>query len=360
MAMRKIATPEEAQEIRAAAEKGDTAAQVRLGDLYRLGEGVEQNPEEAQKWYRRASEQGNGDGMYGLARCYEEERGEVRRSRKTIEELLIKSADHGSSRGMARLGDLYLRGKGLNGTRADALKWFRKAAEAGSVHAMMQLGMMYGNALETELDYAESAKWYGKASEQGESVGMCRLASCYEEGKGVPQDYAKAAELYRKSADDGVMDAACALGSLYERGLGVPQDYAEAMRWYRKAADRSATAVCRIGDMYLKGLGMPADPHVAAQMYAKAAEEGSWEAEIKAADLMSDEKSPAYDRKKALELYKAAADHANIYAEYRIGCLLQNDEDFAARIEALKWLTMAANNGYKEARDIMLITGFAG
>ena len=134
MKMKRI-TPEQAAEIRSAAEKGDAKAQEQLGDLCRWSEGVRRDQDEAEKWYKKASDQGNWDAMAKLARLYELSRREVKPSARAVEDLYRKAADHGSLRGMERLADLYLKGRGVNGTRADAITWYRKAADAGSVHA---------------------------------------------------------------------------------------------------------------------------------------------------------------------------------------------------------------------------------
>ena len=45
---------------RLAAERGHARGQLNLADAYHHGEGVEKNPDEAEQWYRRAAEQGNG------------------------------------------------------------------------------------------------------------------------------------------------------------------------------------------------------------------------------------------------------------------------------------------------------------
>ncbi|MGI2031809.1 tetratricopeptide repeat protein [Rhizobium panacihumi] len=48
------------------AEKGDPDAQVSLGTFYAAGLGVEQNFDEAAKWYRRAADQNSPAGLYFL------------------------------------------------------------------------------------------------------------------------------------------------------------------------------------------------------------------------------------------------------------------------------------------------------
>ncbi len=47
------------EQYRKAAEQGDDEAQIKLGDCYRYGIGVEKNDDEATKWFRLAASQGN-------------------------------------------------------------------------------------------------------------------------------------------------------------------------------------------------------------------------------------------------------------------------------------------------------------
>ncbi|MBR2254285.1 MAG: sel1 repeat family protein [Candidatus Methanomethylophilaceae archaeon] len=52
--------------IRARAEQGDVSAQYDLATIYRYGKGVDQDNEEAVKWYKMAAEQGDPYAMYNL------------------------------------------------------------------------------------------------------------------------------------------------------------------------------------------------------------------------------------------------------------------------------------------------------
>ena len=67
---------------------------LNLGWMYANGEGVEQDKEEAVKWYRKAAEQGNADAQNTL-------------------------------------GVMYDKGEGVEQDKEEAVKWFRKAAEQG-------------------------------------------------------------------------------------------------------------------------------------------------------------------------------------------------------------------------------------
>ena len=50
--------PSYLDEIRERADKGDAEAQNRLGEIYAIGQGVEQDRVEASRWFRRAAMQG--------------------------------------------------------------------------------------------------------------------------------------------------------------------------------------------------------------------------------------------------------------------------------------------------------------
>lgn len=61
--------------VRMAADQGYTAAQVKMGSVYRSGAGVPQDFSEAARWYRLAADRGDSDGQFALGVLYEEGRG---------------------------------------------------------------------------------------------------------------------------------------------------------------------------------------------------------------------------------------------------------------------------------------------
>ena len=46
-----------------------------IGELYKDGNGVPMNKQEAVKWFRKAADLGNDDAMWNLGRCYEKGEG---------------------------------------------------------------------------------------------------------------------------------------------------------------------------------------------------------------------------------------------------------------------------------------------
>ena len=90
------------------AEQGDAEAQFCMGVRYTNGRGVEQDDEEAVKWYRKAAEQGNASAQCNLGWCYDN-------------------------------------GEGVEQDYEEAAKWYRKAAEQGNASAQYNLGVRYTN-----------------------------------------------------------------------------------------------------------------------------------------------------------------------------------------------------------------------
>lgn len=91
---------------RKAAERGDAAAQCRLGFAYLNGTGVPQDYAEAAKWFRKAADQGHALAQFPL-------------------------------------GIMLFSGTGVPKNATEAATWYRKAAEQGHASAQYYLGMLY-------------------------------------------------------------------------------------------------------------------------------------------------------------------------------------------------------------------------
>lgn len=109
-----------------AAERGHVRAQVRLGNFFFHGDGVEQNCQEAVKWYHKAAEQGDMEAEYRLSLCY-------------------------------------LTGKGVKKDEEEAAKWCSRAGEKDTVPGEFRLGERYFYGCGIEQDFHEAAKWYHRA-----------------------------------------------------------------------------------------------------------------------------------------------------------------------------------------------------
>ncbi len=208
--------------LRPLGERGVTAAQAALGDLYRETAGPPQDFTEAARWYEQAAEQGDVRAIMYVAAAYFD-------------------------------------GRGVRADLERAAAWYRRAAETEAPEAQFMLGSLY--AAHSDLyDPVEAAKWYRKAAKQGFARAQFSLGVLYSNGRGVPQSYAEAVEWYRKAADQGHLGAKQRVGAAYYSGLGVPQDYAQAHRWLGPPAQAGEPeSQFLLGFMYFEGKGLPQD-----------------------------------------------------------------------------------------------------
>lgn len=122
------------------AERGDVAAMRNLGHLYRWGQGVERDIQQAMHWYRRA-------------------------------------AETGFARAQANLAAIYLQGdEGVSIDYAEAHKWFEAAAKQGHAVAQYNLGLMYELGLGVEKNEAIALGWYNNAAKTGQPDALERLS----------------------------------------------------------------------------------------------------------------------------------------------------------------------------------------
>ncbi len=105
------------------AEQGIAMSQYYLGQMYRDGDGVAKNPQEAVRWYRKAAEQGNMLAQYNL-------------------------------------GWMYDSGDGVSQNLIEAVKWYGKAAEQGDKYAPFNLGTMYYTGSGVSKDFVKTHFWF--------------------------------------------------------------------------------------------------------------------------------------------------------------------------------------------------------
>lgn len=125
----------------------------------------------------------------------------------------------------------------------------------------------------------------------------------------------------QSKADLGDAEAQFSLGVLYSVAEGGRQDLPQAARWYRQAADQHhPLAEFNLGLMFTEGQGVPRDEATAV----------NW--------------------------MRRAAEHGDPGAQYNLGTrchrasLSKREADAAeSRIEAYKWLWLAAAQGYKDS-----------
>ncbi len=270
-------TPQQVQEWRASAERGDAGAQKELGRCYYYGKEVEKDLREAVRWWRKSAEQGNAKAQCNLGVCYANGNGVEKDFREAVR-WYRKAAEQGFAAAQHDLGSCYYYGIGVEKDLREAVRWYRKSAEQGNAKAQFNLGLCYKNGDGVEKDSREAVRWYRKAAEQGVAHAQNNLGVCYENGDGVEKDYREAVRWYRNAAAQGDAGMLCNLGRCYEAGIGVEKDYLKAAQWYRKSAEQGhAPAQLALGILYEDRKGVESNWREAARWYLLAAKcEDEW------------------------------------------------------------------------------------
>jgi TPR repeat protein len=128
-----------------------------------------------------------------------------------------------------------------------------------------------------------------------------------------------AMETTEVSADHEDADVQFGLGLKFANDTGTAQDYAQAAHWYLKAADQShPLAQFNLGMMYAKGQGVVRDDTTAAMWLGKAAQQGD-----------------------------AGAQYHLGMRHHRASLGNLPGDAIESRLEAYKWIHLAAAQGYK-------------
>jgi len=124
------------------ADRGDTHAMARLGQLCEEGLGGNKDDGAAMEWYRKAALRGNTEAMVRLGFLYQDSSGTTGKDEKEAVSWFGKAAKQGNSLGQFALGVMYADGRGVAKNDKEAVEWYRKAAKQGNALAQFNLGWL--------------------------------------------------------------------------------------------------------------------------------------------------------------------------------------------------------------------------
>lgn len=206
----------------------------------------------------------------------------------------------------------------------------KESAEAGHVPAMAGLAYLHESGTGTKKSRSKAVEWYRRASEKDHAISQFNLAHLLvslgqqpgEEPASVNARFAEGVEWYRRAAEQGLTRARSAYGIILMRGdYQTTADPAKAAPYLLKAADDGdLEAMNALGLMYESGNGVPRDLPTTENYLRKAAQAGHVKARANLGDFL-DPNSP--DRKR--------------------------------RIEAIAWLTLAAQEQDPVAKRVIAV-----
>jgi localization factor PodJL len=153
--------------LRAAAIKGDPAAQYEVALRLADGRGVPQDLPSAVAWFTRAAEQGLAPAQFRLGGLYEKGSG-VKKDLESARRLYTAAGQAGNAKAMHNMAVLYAEGVDGKSDYQSAAKWFRKAADYGVQDSQYNLGILYARGIGVEVNLTEAYKWFTLAARDGD------------------------------------------------------------------------------------------------------------------------------------------------------------------------------------------------
>lgn len=186
---------------KAKAESGDAESQFRLGFMYDVGLGCDEDPEKAEIWYCKAANGNHPDALfhYGVM-VYE--KAKTNADVKEALSLWKRAATRGHVLSQLYLGYMYENGKGMFWKSRDAaIYWYNRAATQGNPAAMIQLGDLHQNMFSLFSDNKKIAlNWYNKASGYGDEEAKNKFEELTEKMRGNETLHQKTLAYFDKKA----------------------------------------------------------------------------------------------------------------------------------------------------------------
>lgn len=198
--------------------------------------------DEAIDWYKKAAEQGHVDAMYELGYLHESD------DQQKAFYWYNRAAQLGDCYAIAKVGDCYRWGKGVEKNEREAYKWYLKVSN--NEDFMDKIGDCYYWGIGVKQNYHKAAEWYKKAAAANNHWASYRLGCCYYYGDGVKKDYAKAVEIFNKESEHYKTKywAKYRLGCCYYYGNGAPVNYEIAEKLFRDASEGGVTPATEMLD----------------------------------------------------------------------------------------------------------------
>ena len=226
------------------AKEGNLEAQKDLAMAYVRGDEIEQNYEEAFKWYKAAAEQGDADAQNSLYNRYAKGEGVEQNSEEAMK-WLHRSAEQGYGLAYYNLGFEYSSGDLVRKDELEAIKWYKKAAKKDIKEAYYQLGFLYTYS-DTIKAYQAARECYELAGGSWDGEAQNELGILHFNGFGTPKDDAKAFLYFQLAAENGSPEGMYNLGAMYDNGFGTKRNSKLADQWFKKSCEAGYEKACEM------------------------------------------------------------------------------------------------------------------
>ena len=171
------------------AHAGDAACQSAYGHMLFMGEGVDEDEEQALSWFRRAAEQDDPYGQFKLGFMYR--RGiVVEQDFARAIGMFERAAERGYAPAHAELGYMHMLGEGVTAHTGMAVTLLAKAGTQGGIpSALYSAGILVRQDKDYEGDTAAVAlEFFAMAAGMDFAPAMVKLATMLQGGEGGEVD----------------------------------------------------------------------------------------------------------------------------------------------------------------------------
>ncbi|MCD4826601.1 MAG: sel1 repeat family protein [Acholeplasmataceae bacterium] len=192
---------------------------------------------------------------------------------------------------------------------------------------------------------------FEQAASQGYSDAYYFLGRFYGLGDGVSLDFAKAIDLYQKGVSLGSHKCGYALGMLYYTGTGVAKDEDLSSDYFKQnysvllmeADHKDPVSMHILATYYYYGFSVQRYIFKAIEWFLKASELGYSDSQYMLGMIYETIGEDENQKENAVKYYKLAAKQSHPYAQYALGILAIEEENWH---EAEKYLESAAYQNY--------------
>ncbi|GET01068.1 Sel1 repeat family protein [Rhizophagus clarus] len=339
----------------------------------RLGKGVEKDEVKAFKYYEILAKQNIVDAQLQLGNCLYNEIG-TKANKIQAKFWYEKAANNGNIIAKNFLKEYYNKKTKVRVNKSKEFKFY----EVFFLKNLCQRGLYYLGKMILKTNYEKSFYYFQKAAENGCKFSQFNLGGCYQLGNGVRKDIRKAFELFKKSAKQGYINAQSQLIYYYGYGLGTETNRVKAYELVKLIAEKGYKhAIYLLGLHYKLGVGVDKDEIKAFELFKKLADETLPDDEkikineqndfryheifmkyinsniyYQLGDCYEKGIGAEFDKAKAFESYKIAAEKENNIAQYNLGYFYENGEGVEKDlVQAIFWYNKAADGVYNMVSD---------
>ncbi len=329
-------------------------AAANLGICYQYGFGVEQNSEEAMKWFHKYKNK--------QIVCYLGSIGKAPGSLLNYDQVtdLCIELSKTDSQAQYLMGLRFENGWGVKKSEKKALKFYKKAAKQNNPAAMVRMGLEIQKLAWSEKNHKKSVQYFKKAYDAGNAEAAFRLSlaagAIYVGGQDEALEYAK--EALAREPDTGLYHLRLAM-VLEQRARpdGDLPAYVRAMvEELRVSGKLAQDATIKINtDPLFSDEERAAFTEEMMVHYKAAAEQGVPMAYYKLGELYyADDFGPDQDFEEAYVYYQDAAEEGILDAYYKLGQMHHQGEGIPVTLEEAAYYYMqAAAGGHGKAVEVI-------